>query len=338
MTEIIKQIAEIVKHNDNFLITTHIRSDPDGISSELALYYMLKRLNKKVLIVNDSTFPESLNFLLNNKNPEIPSNREDFLLTVPEYKQLKEKIDFTTVISLDTPNLNRLGKVADIIPENAKIINIDHHISNNMFGDINLVDPKASSTGEMIYNLFKVAEQEITEEIAKALYTSLITDTGRFVHSNTSPECLRIASRLMEHGANPTEISKHIYQTNTYSVLKLQAMAINSLKLEAEGRIAVIWLTKKMLEESGVTEELDTQVFSDIPLSIESVTVGVFLKEMEDSDEVKVSLRSKDSVDVNQIANKFGGGGHIKASGCELADTIEETHKKVVNEVIKALN
>ncbi|MGR3179315.1 MAG: DHH family phosphoesterase [Candidatus Anammoxibacter sp.] len=334
--ETIGRIADIIKANDNFLLTTHVRSDPDGISAELSLFRMLTHMGKKAIIVNDAEFPELLHYLLSDEKSTIPTVLSKHIFNITEYDRTKNS-DFKVVISLDTPTLSRLGKTQDIIPKDAVLINIDHHISNERFGAINWVCPDASSSGEMMFDYFKETGHEITPEIAKALYTSLITDTGCFVHANTSPKCLRMAAELIECGANSSEIATLLYHTNSYGTLKLQALAIDSLKLEAEGKIAAIRLTNDMIKKTNTNGEVDTQSFSDIPLSIKNVTVGIFLKELEDSNDIKVSLRSKGSVDVNKVAGQFGGGGHIRASGCEIAGTIDEVQTKIVEEVKKEL-
>lgn len=348
--KIINQINDIIKAKDSFLLTTHVRSDPDGTSSEIALYNMLTNMGKRALIVNDSEYPDLLTFLLNcvNKTTCVSGTQDNnlhrnfempnYIYSVSEYRKSKNNnTNFDAIIILDSPNLNRLGKTLDIFPKNAITINIDHHISNEMFADVNWVSSEASSTGEMVYDYFMETHQEINAAIATALYTSILTDTNRFVNVNTSPKCMRIASELFKLGANPSEIGKHIYQTNTYETLKLQSLAISTLKLEADGKIAVLRLTKDMMRESNVVKEVDTQMFTDIPTSIESVSVGILLKELEDETDIKVSLRSKDSVDVNKVAQRFGGGGHIRASGCEIAGSIDEVHAKIVNEVKKEL-
>lgn len=300
------------------------------------------------MIINDSKFPELLNFLLYEKNTDhndftesdtklafpFPSSYSKYILSASECNS-KKLLRFEVAITLDTPNMDRLGKTVRIVPKETILINIDHHISNENFADLNWVCPDASSTGEMVYYYFKETHQQITDKIATALYTSILTDTGRFVHSNTTPKSLRIASDLIEHGADPAHIAKHIYQTNTYEILKLQSMAIDKLKLEANGQIAVTWLTKNMIRDSNLNDDIDTQLFIDIPSSIQNVSVALLLKEMEDSSDIKVSLRSKNNVDVNRIAQRFGGGGHLKASGCEIPGSIEEVHKKIVKEVKK---
>ena len=335
----INTISDIINTKDNFLLTTHIRSDPDGISSELALFYLLIGMKKKVTIINDSQFPDSLHFLIGKSGHTVSSITPEFIRnSIYDASKYPPNgiTDFEVVIALDTPNIARLGETYKTIPKDATVINIDHHISNEYFGEINWVLPQACSTGEMIYDFFKETEQKITPAIATSLYTSIITDTGRFVHANTTPKCLRTASELIELGANPSEIAKHLYQTVSFSELKLQALTINSIRLEAEGKISVLWLTKNMINEAGAAKDIDTQIFTDTPLSIENVEVGVMLKEFEDNNEIKVSLRSKNSIDVNEIAKKFGGGGHIKASGCEIKGTIEDVHKIIVSEILKS--
>ncbi|MGR3218540.1 MAG: DHH family phosphoesterase [Candidatus Anammoxibacter sp.] len=335
--ETIGRISDIIKANDNFLLTTHVRSDPDGISAELSLFHMLTHMGKKAVIVNDAEFPELLYYLLNDEKSAVPTVLSKHIFNITEYDHTKNS-DFKVVISVDTPNVSRLGKTVDIIPKDAILINIDHHISNERFGTINWVCPDASSSGEMIYDYFKETGHEITPETAKAMYTSLLTDTGCFVHANTSPKCLRIAAELIERGANASKIATHLYHTNSYGALKLKSLAIDSLQLEAEGKIAVIRLTNDMIKKTNTNGEVDTQAFSDIPSSIKDVTVGVFLKELESSNEIKVSLRSKDDIDVNKVAGIFGGGGHIRASGCEITGSIDEVQIKIVDEIKKELS
>lgn len=336
--ELFKQFNKIIKKGNNFLLTTHLRSDPDGISCELALYYLLESMGKKVTIINDAEYPKSLNFLFKDEYINGKKVKHISFFTASEYELLDEKYDFDIVLILDSPNIQRLGKVVDFVPEEATKVNIDHHISNEQFADVNIVFTDASSTGEIIYTFFKETGIHITQEIANPLYTSIITDTGRFIHSNTSSKCLLAAADLIDCGATPAEIGKNIYQTNSHSMLILQSMAISTIKLEFNGRVSVLWLTKEMIKKSGVEGDLDSQDFSEIPASIENVSVGIFLKELENSNEIKVSLRSKNNVDVNKIANKFGGGGHIKASGCEIAGTISEVHKIIVDAVGKELD
>ncbi|HQU30840.1 MAG: bifunctional oligoribonuclease/PAP phosphatase NrnA [Planctomycetia bacterium] len=319
----VDNIHSIIKRYQRFLITTHVRADGDGIGSEIALYYALVGMGKNVCIANDSPTPQVYKFIV---PPE----------GIYVYPQSPK--DCTEVVfALDSPNLERLGKVRETIPEDAKIINIDHHVSNEYFGTVNWVVEDMCATGEVILTLLKSMDVAITPDIATALYVAIVTDTGRFTHSNTTSEALRAAAFLIEHGARHEEISKNVYNTNPYNLIQLNAQALSTVTLHAGKRIATIWLTKAMLEKANVNP-IDTQEFADIPVSIEGVTVGVLLREMTKPDWVKVSLRSRNGFNVNDVAKKFGGGGHKYAAGCEIQGSIDAVQQCIVGELEKALS
>lgn len=319
----INEILDIVKRYDRFLITTHVRADGDGIGSEVALYHALRGMGKSVCIVNDSPIPQIYKFIIPGMgvyiHPEIPKEQAEVVFT------------------LDCPTLDRLGKTQGIIPKDVIIINIDHHVSNEHFGKINWVSEEKCATGEIILSLLREGNIDITPDMATALYIAMVTDTGRFTHSNTTPEALRMAAFLIERGARHVEITKHVYNTNPYNLLKLNALALNTVNLHAGNRIATLWLTRKMLVETGINP-IDTQEFADIPISIDGVVVGVLLREMTELNWIKVSLRSRNGFDVNTVANKFGGGGHKYAAGCEIQGTITEVQQLILDELEKALS
>ncbi|HHT9137774.1 MAG TPA: DHH family phosphoesterase [Candidatus Wunengus sp. YC60] len=319
---LINDIHSVMKKHDRFLITTHVRADGDGIGSEVALYHVLRGMGKSVSIANDSPIPQIYKFIVPSTgmyiHPELPKDHAEVVFT------------------LDCPTLDRLGKVQGIVPKDVLIINIDHHISNEHFGKINWVSEEMCATGEIVLHLLKEGNVEITPDIATALYVAIVTDTGRFTHSNTTPEALRIAAFLIERGAQHVEISKHVYNTNPYNLVKLNALALNTVNLHAGNRIATIWLTREMLVKTGISP-IDTQEFADIPISIDGVTVGVLLREMTEPNWIKVSLRSRNGFNVNTIAGKFGGGGHKYAAGCEIQGTITEVQRLILEELEKAL-
>ncbi|MCP5002818.1 MAG: bifunctional oligoribonuclease/PAP phosphatase NrnA [Planctomycetes bacterium] len=316
-----KDIQDILESHNQFLITTHIRADGDAIGSELALYCALRQMGKSVAIANNSFTPRMFEFLTHNADifiyPEVPSGQ-------PE-----------VVFVLDCPTRERLGKIQKIIPDNATIINIDHHISSEYFGDINWVASDVCATGEIILSLLRALDIEITGDIATALYVAIVTDTGRFVHSNTTPESLRVAAFLIDHGANHSEISKHIYNANTFHQIRLQSLVLDTIKLHLKNQVATICLTNKMLEKSNVNA-LDTYEFSDIPVSVNNVSVGVFLRETTLQNRIKISLRSRNGFDVNAVAKKFGGGGHKYAAGCEIDGEIDVVQQLIID-VLKAM-
>ncbi len=319
----INDICHIIKQCHRFLITTHVRADGDGIGSEVALYHALKGMGKQVDIANDSPIPQIYKFIIPSAGMHI----------YPDFP--KEKAD--VVIALDCPTLDRLGKTQEIIPPGATIVNIDHHISNVNFGTINWVTEDMCATGEIVLSLLTEMKVEITPEMATALYVAIVTDTGRFTHSNTTPKALKAAAFLIERGARHDDISKYVYNTNPFNLLQLHGQVINSIKLHAGNQIATVWLTKEMLEKTRVNP-IDTQEFADIPVSIDGVAVGVLLREMTKPNWVKVSMRSRNGLNVNVIAEKFGGGGHKYASGCEIqCNGIEEAQNLILGELEKAL-
>ncbi|MDR4508452.1 MAG: bifunctional oligoribonuclease/PAP phosphatase NrnA [Candidatus Brocadiaceae bacterium] len=318
----LNKIHDTVKQANHFLITTHIRADGDAIGSEVALYHALKQMDKVASIANDSPVPRIFKFIIPDSDlfiyPEVP----------------KEKAE--VVFALDCPTKERLGKIQEFIPKDTTIINIDHHISNELFGNINLVAENACATGEIILSFLKEMEINFTPDIATALYVAIVTDTGRFTHSNTTPKALRAAAFLIEHGARHTEISNNIYNTNSFNSLQLYAQALNTIQLHKNNQIASVSLTKKLLEKTKVNA-IDTHEFADIPISIDGVSVGILFREMEKTNWVKVSLRSRNNVNVNEVAKKFGGGGHKYAAGCEIQGDISHVQKLILGELENTL-
>ena len=316
ITKYVNEIQNIIKQCNQILITTHIRVDGDAIGSEVALYHALRKTGKSVSIVNNSPIPRIFEFITHNVNihvyPEIP----------------KEKAE--VVFVLDCPSIERLGKTQKIISNNATIINIDHHISSEYFGNVNWVASDVCATGEIILNLLIEMGIEITPDIATALYVAIVTDTGRFIHSNTTPEALKAAAFLLEHGAKHSEISKFIYNANSFHQIKLHSLALDTLKLHLKNQVATLSLTNKMLEKTNVNS-MDTHEFADIPVSIDNVSVGVLLREMSRPNRIKVSLRSRNGYDVNVVAKKFGGGGHKYAAGCEIDGTIDVVQQLILD-------
>lgn len=319
---LVNEIYNRIKQYQRFLITTHVRADGDGIGSEIALYHALTGMGKSVCIVNDSPIPQIYKFIIPDAG----------MCIYPEVSKEHAEVVFT----LDSPTLERLGKIQGIIPNDAIIINIDHHISNEYFGNINWVTEDVCATGEIILALLKEMNIDITPDIATALYVAIVTDTGRFTHSNTTPEALRAAAFLIERGARHTEISKNVYNTNPFNLTQLHAHVLHTINLHAGNRIATVWLTKEMLEKTHV-DAIDTQEFADIPVSIDGVTIGVLFREMTKPNWVKVSLRSRNGFDVNAIAKKFGGGGHKYAAGCEIQGGIADVQQRILGELEKAL-
>ena len=309
----IDEIKEAIDKFQTFLISTHIHADGDAIASELALFRLLVNLGKKAYIINDTPTPAVYRSL-----PDAENIRE-FTGRLPP--------GIEVLFAIDCPSLERLGRVGEALPEGIFIINIDHHPPLAPFADIHWQEPHASSTGELLFRLFH-GNYEIDEKMAENLYVAILTDTGRFTFANTTPESLQAAAQLVSLGASPQVIGQKLYQTFSVAQLKIRSRTLASLEKSADGKIAWASLTQKDFEELGIGPE-DTQGFSDIPRSLAGVEVGVLFRELTGG-KIKVSLRSKGNVDVNEVARKFGGGGHPEAAGCILEGTLNEIQKKII--------
>ncbi|MBQ1249151.1 MAG: bifunctional oligoribonuclease/PAP phosphatase NrnA, partial [Selenomonadales bacterium] len=204
----------------------------------------------------------------------------------------------------------------------APTLNIDHHVSNRGFTDHRWLDADAAATGELIYRLIEKAKASLTKEMAINLYTAIATDCGFFRYANTKPATMRIGAELLAHGAEPNVIAEAL-ETVSMNTMRLTVRALQTMAFFAEGKIAIITVTKDMLANDESTDELITY-----PRKIEGVDVAVMLKQRDDSS-VKVSMRSR-TVDVSQVALQFGGGGHARAAGCSIEGSIEEAREKLL--------
>jgi len=318
-----QQILDILKKHQRFLIAAHIHPEGDAIGSQLAMAHLLKKMGKTVRIVNADAVPYNLGFL------------PDAALIENCRAVAPETLNFDAALILDCPVLERVGAVQNLL-NNALIVNIDHHISNNDFGAVNWVDAKASSTGEMIYKLFKNSATPLDPASALYLYVAIMTDTGSFHYSNTTSATHHIAAELLSYDINPTKIYEHIYETKSFETMKLLAEVLTGLKRSRDGKYVWFKVTLDMLKKNNLTDE-STEDFIDFVRMVEGAEVVAFLRETRSRHIVKVSLRSKSAIDVNAIAKHFGGGGHYAASGCVIEKTIDEAEKLLVSRIRAAM-
>lgn len=320
----IDNIIEFIKGSNYFLVTSHISPDGDNIGSTLSMYYTLKKLGKNVCYVLDDTTPQNLRFLL--KDIEILKSEE---LEMDEY----------SIIALDCGDKKRICVTDEVVNNAKKIVCIDHHASNDYYGDFNYIDIDASSTCELVYNFLKRFNEKenlslIDEETATCLYTGLVTDTGNFAYSNAHPSSFEMAKELLLLGARKEEIIQNVFQSNPYNYYKLLGEALNTLEI-VDKKIASIMVTKEMLKRNVISFN-DVDGITSYTRDIEGVEVGILIKEKKEN-EVKISLRSKNYVNVSEIAKKFNGGGHIRAAGCTIYDSVENAKEKVLKEVLKSI-
>jgi bifunctional oligoribonuclease and PAP phosphatase NrnA len=313
-------VIEILKKSNNIGITFHTSPDGDSLGSSLALMLGLRKLNKKAYIICKDKVPEVYKFLPG-------SNYINGLCS-------EASSDTECLIALDCGNVERLNGDFNIAVKEYQLLNIDHHLSNDSYGDINYVDTKASAVGEIIYNILHALDVDIDTEIATCLYTSIITDCGGFSFTNTTSNTHTIAADLIRTGINFNEIHRIIYSNKGLQEIKLLGLVINRMHLQLDAKLCIMELTKDMLESLNL-DVSDTSDIISVGMEIDSVEVVAFFKERES--DVKVSLRSKYKTDVRKVAETFGGGGHTKAAGFVLPGTIEEAKEIVLKHLEKEL-
>jgi phosphoesterase RecJ-like protein len=316
------EIIKVLQKNNNFLITSHINLDGDGIGSELALYSILKKLKKKPIILNQGKLPKIYDFLPGiNK---IQYLEDDYIDT--------KSIDVG--IALDCSNVKRMGKTYEIFKNIKTVINIDHHKSNENFGDLNYVDSSVSSVGEIIYELIKSINIDLLDEdISTCLFTSILTDTGSFRYSNVSSNTFRIASDLTSFGIKPHLIADNIYNRNTYSGLKLLGEALSTLEVTDSNYVSWLTITRKMLNNTKASDE-EIEGIIDVAATLDNTEITILFRETKDN-KIKISFRSKGNFDVNKFAGKFNGGGHPNASGCLCSGKMYKIKEKILSELLK---
>lgn len=314
---IMNNILKKIKESNRIAITFHESPDGDSLGSALALMQGLNKLNKEVYILSKEKVPESFSFL--------PCSEE--------IDGLKHEVINETqcVIVLDCGDVKRINANLDFENRKYTLINIDHHMSNELYADLNYVDTNAAAVSEIVYQMLKIIGINITKDMAVCLYTSLITDTGAFKYSSTTSVTHAIAGDLVNTGIDFSEIHRIIYENKNFERIKFFGKAIEKMELVGD-KICVITITKDMLLQNGNAKDTDTSDIIAFAMQIDTVEVALLIKETEVG--IKASLRSKSKVDVRKIAEKFGGGGHIKASGLAMNDkTVEEARELIINEV-----
>ena len=313
------QLAEELRKAPRVALFSHVSPDGDCLGSMLGLGLALEALGKEVYMFNPDPFPRNLLFL-----PGAGKVKSELPNPLPQ-----------CLIFVDCSDLQRVKLDAKDFPAESLGLNLDHHISNQNFGHINWVDSKASASGEMVYDLVKELQVELTPEIATNIYTAILTDTGSFKYSNTTSRTHRIVSELLETGINLADIHYYVYDQVPLAKLELLRRGLNQLKIYADGLLAVMTLRSNDFAESQAEESLSEGLI-DHGRTIEGVEVAVLLKEVK-ADVIRVSLRSNRWFDVAKFAHSFGGGGHKRAAGCTLEVPLEEAEKIVIKAIEEEL-
>ncbi len=320
--KILNRIKNKILENDNFLITTHIHPEGDAIGSALLMYCLLKKLGKKVRIINGDAVPQNLSFLPFLKRIKVLN------------KDVTEIKDINVFITLDSANPERIGGMEKFLKQAKLVINIDHHISNSKFGDLNWIDENSSCVGEMLYSLFEIFNVALDYKTSLLMYTAILTDTGSFRYENTRPKTHRIAADLLLNGVDPNKVYNQLFENN--SIERLHIIGNSLLHLKEKDGIGWVSIRRDDLKKYKVKPE-DLEGVIDFVRSIKGVKAAVVFQEAG-NDVVKVSFRSKDKkVDVNKIAAFFGGGGHRMAAGCRIKGSLDVSVSRVLKEIKKYL-
>lgn len=313
-------LIDRITRGKRFLVASHFNPDGDGIGSTLALGLCLDRLGKEVVLYNQDPLPQTLAFLPGSGCI---------------VQALPPGAIFDLSIMVDCAQQKRISEAFVSFPGRGAIACIDHHQLESAEAELTLIDSEAASTGEVVLRLARRMGIAMDHRIAQCIYTTLVVDTGFYRYSNTDAHILSLAAELVSAGALPWDVAKNLEESYPASRMKLLGMALGSLSLSHGGRYAAMDVTQEMLRSSGASIEHSDE-FAVYPRAIAGVEVSALFREVGDG-RVKVSLRSKDSVDVAALAQGFGGGGHARAAGFQMRATMEEARRRVEEAVGKAL-
>ncbi|MDX8405101.1 MAG: bifunctional oligoribonuclease/PAP phosphatase NrnA [Mariprofundus sp.] len=308
----------------NIVLITHCNPDGDGIGSQMALFDVLsQRADLRLSMHNRDSVPRIYSFLQHADRVQ----KGDWPLDAA-------KPDL--IIALDCGARGRLG-MPEAWFDGSVLMNIDHHVSNRLFGDINLVDGRYCATGAMIFDLLIAMNTRLNADRASAIYAAVLTDTACFRLASATPSVYRMAADLVEAGARPWPISVEVYESRTLAGLHIMTACLDTLELRDDGRSAWVFVTDDIYKKTGADVE-DTEGLIDYARSIHGVEVAVFIRSDETvADRWKVSFRGKTEANVGALAAELGGGGHVHASGCQLAGTLDVVRERVQMAVSRTL-
>jgi len=325
-----EKIIDRIKESNRIVILSHVNPDGDAVGAGLGLFLALNKLNEKLKAADEDYMEKVVRFVLEDNIPRNLRFLEGSeMIERDEY--VESKYDFDLAICVDAATDERIGSTHRHLGRSKFVINIDHHTSNTMYGDINHVED-ISSSSEIIYKLINEMEIEITREMGEALYTGLVNDTGNFAHSNVTPKTFAMAGDLMERGVDNSKIVREFFHNKNLPSLKLMGMALQEMIYNPEKKFTYFYLSSDALNNIQGLKE-DAEGIVNLINSYNESEVSLFMREEKDGS-IKGSMRSKHDVDVNKIAGLFGGGGHVKAAGFTAKDmTPEEVVEKVLNKL-----
>jgi phosphoesterase RecJ-like protein len=311
------EIADVLKSRQRFVVMSHARPDGDALGCTLATALCLRQLGKDVTAWNDDGMLQKFRYLPHSE-----------LIAVPP----SEPQRFDAAIILDNAVKTRAGKSIEAVAHADVWINLDHHVTNDRYGDLNFVDATAPATGQILFELFRGSELPLTYAMADNLFVAISTDTGSFQYPNTTARTYEIAAELIRLGVNVGELSQKMYESYPRRRIELLRALLNVLRFTSRDRVASFALTTETASKLGVLPE-DNEGLIDYIRAIEGVTVAAFFEEIGDG-RVRISLRSKSrKIDVSKVCGLFGGGGHTLAAGARARGTLAEVQEKVLQAI-----
>jgi phosphoesterase RecJ-like protein len=329
-----QKALDLINKSGNILITTHTRPDGDACGCIAAMSDVLASLDKKCKALMLSTIPEWYEFLFAEKVPVLGEDIQLDWLTEGRFGE------FDLIIIVDTNSYSQLDKFGQYLKQaQIPVLIIDHHATADGLGDVELVDSEAAATALIVHDFSKFAGWKITEKIAEAMFVAIATDTGWFQFRNTDSRVYRACAELIDAGVKPIEIHEVLFQNFSHQRFKLMVAMLNTLQLHLDGRFATQHILLRDFERTGASHK-DTENLINECQRISTVEVAALFVELKDG-RIRCSLRSKGTIDVSQIAAKFGGGGHKMAAGTFLSGPLEEAKKIILDEMteqFKTLN
>lgn len=320
----LSKVHELFEKSKDITITTHINPDGDALGSALALYFYLTGKDKTVRVCVFGEIPYNMEFL-----PGI-----DKVINYEKYPLYNDIMNSDLIVVADMNDLSRIRELA--VPINAskapKIV-IDHHTDPKDFADIYIVNPEASSTGELVWMLLEYDDKMVpTKEISELLYVAIMTDSGSFRFPRTTGSLHRIVASLIDAGADPVALYDNVYNNNPFRTMKLLGEAFASMELFHNGKLCLMKVTDEMFKKTDSVED-DIENFVEKTLSIRGVKLGILISEIRQRNEIRISFRSKGEIDSRSLATQFGGGGHFHASGARVYGM---AYNELVNNIIES--
>ena len=308
--DVAEDVRAIIDRSQHIVCLAHKDADADSLGSALAFALSLRAMGKTV-------------------HPVVPAPWPFLLSYLPGFETLEESPpEYDAVFTFDCATVHRFGDKRHLIESGVPVVNIDHHVSNDGYGSINLIEPWASASGQVVYRLLHKLGMPVTADVASNLYAALFTDTGGFRHENTTEAALRLGAELVHLGANPAWIALKSYKSRPVPMLKLEGLAVAALQTDCEGKLVWSEVTQEMLEKSGATM-VESEGVIDQLQSIDTMLIAVLFKQMSQS-LTKISVRTRGDIDATDLCTPFGGGGHYRAAGAELNLPLAEVQETVL--------